>query len=111
MRWLACLLLLGGVFAWQHQGEISLAWERSRPDYRPPAVTLLATSWCGYCRKMRQYFAQEGIAYTELDIETSQEGLARYEALEADGIPVVLVGRQVIHGFDPGGVSAALASQ
>jgi hypothetical protein len=29
----------------------------------------------------------------------------------SDDVPVVLVGRQVIHGFDPGGVSAALASR
>lgn len=111
MRLLGLLLVLGGIWAWQNEGRLRLAWERSQPGYRPPAVTLLATSWCGYCKKTREYFAAEGIAYTELDVETSAEGQARYEALDADGVPVVLVGRDVIYGYDPDGVRAALASQ
>lgn len=108
--WLA-LLVLGALFAWQHRGGMALAWQRAQPGYQPPPVTLLATSWCGYCAKMRRYFADQGIAYHELDVEKSAEGRARYEDFEAPGVPIVVVGAQVIHGYDPDGVSAALASR
>lgn len=110
MRLLAVVLLLGGVFAWQHQGEIRLAWERSRPGYEAPAVVLLATAWCGYCRKMREYFAAEGIAYTEYDIETHPLGKSWFDSLDASGVPVVVIGEEVVYGYDPDGVSAVLAS-
>lgn len=108
--WLV-MLVLGAAFAWQHRGAAALAWERAQPGYRPPPVTLLATAWCGYCAKMRKYLAAEGIAYVELDVETSAEGQARYEALESPGVPVILVGSEIIYGYDPDGVSAALASR
>jgi glutaredoxin len=111
VRYFALLILLGGVFAWQHQGDLRLAWQKAQPGYQPPPVVLLATGWCGYCKKMREYFAEQNIAYTEYDVEQDAKGQQWYEELGADGVPVVLVGAQVIYGYDPDGVSAALAVQ
>lgn len=111
MRMLVVFLLLGGLFAWQHEDELRLAWRQARPGYQAPKVTLFATSWCGYCRQMREYLAAEHIAYTELDIETSVQGKVWHERLGGGGVPVILVGEKVIHGYDPDGVRAALASQ
>ena len=71
-------------------------------------VILYATSWCGYCRKTRALFEEQGIAYTEFDIETSDEGRRRYEALNGEGVPVIDIGGTVIHGFDRDEIMAAL---
>ncbi|MGH3341497.1 MAG: mycoredoxin [Carbonactinosporaceae bacterium] len=32
-------------------------------------VTLYTTPWCGYCRRLKRQFDQEGIGYAEIDIE------------------------------------------
>ena len=111
MRLFLAFLLLGSVYVWQHDDELRLAWRQSQPGYTPPQVTLFATSWCGYCRQMREYFAAEKIPYTELDIETSAQARVWHKQLGGGGVPVTLVGEKVIHGYDPDGVSAALASQ
>lgn len=110
-RYLVIFLLLGMGYAWQQEDELRLAWRRAQPDYQPPQVTLFATRWCGYCRQMREYFAAENIAYTELDVEASVNGRVGHERLGGGGVPVTLVGDVVVRGYDPEGVRAALASQ
>ncbi|MBK6959728.1 MAG: DUF4124 domain-containing protein [Gammaproteobacteria bacterium] len=41
----------------------------------PPASTVImySTVRCGYCRKARAYFKANGIAYTDYDVETSNQ--------------------------------------
>jgi mycoredoxin len=71
-------------------------------------VILYATSWCGYCRKTRELFKEQGVAFTEFDIETSEEGRRRYEALDGDGVPVIDIHGTVLHGYDRDEILAAL---
>jgi mycoredoxin len=33
-------------------------------------LTMYSTSWCGYCRRLKGQLDREGIAYTEVDIES-----------------------------------------
>lgn len=62
-------------------------------------VIMYGTTWCGYCKKARKYFADNGIAYTEYDIENSEKGKRDYEKLGAKGVPVILVGKKRLNGF------------
>lgn len=96
---------------------VFLNWERiDRFFDGEPAITgntqgeviLYATSWCGYCRKTRELFKEQGVAFTEFDIETSDEGRRRYEALDGEGVPVIDIRGTVIHGFDRREILAAL---
>ncbi|MDZ4268933.1 MAG: mycoredoxin Mrx1 [Mycobacterium sp.] len=34
------------------------------------AVTMYTTTWCGYCVRLKKVLKNEGIAFTEVDIET-----------------------------------------
>jgi mycoredoxin len=45
----------------------------------PPAgtVTMFSTTWCGYCRVLKQALDREGIGYTEVNIE-NEPGAADY---------------------------------
>lgn len=63
-------------------------------------VVLYATSWCGYCQKTREMLADQGVRYVEYDIEKSDVGLRQYVALNGNGVPVLTVGREVVHGFN-----------
>lgn len=62
---------------------------------------LYATSWCGYCKKMRQFLKKNNIAYYEYDIENSSEGNKQYQSLGARGVPVMLIDGEVVHGYNP----------
>ncbi len=40
-------------------------------DYVPSAgsITMVSTSWCGYCRRLKTQLDRAGVAYTEVNIE------------------------------------------
>ena len=64
-----------------------------------PEVKMYATSWCPYCAKARAYFSKRGIAYTEIDVERSAEGLAEFRNLGGRGVPLIMVGTQRMSGY------------
>jgi glutaredoxin len=65
----------------------------------PAGVTMYSTDWCPYCRKARDYFARNGVRYSELDIEKSPAAKAEYDRLGGRGVPLILVGSQRMSGF------------
>jgi glutaredoxin len=74
-------------------------------------VVLYSTTWCGYCAKTRQYFAENNIKYTDLDVEHSEQGRKDYERLGGNGIPIVVINKEtVIHGYSPEKIIEALNS-
>ncbi|HET8729696.1 MAG TPA: glutaredoxin family protein [Moraxellaceae bacterium] len=66
-------------------------------------VLLYGTTWCGYCRKAREYFAAHGIAYTDLDIEKDVNAKVAFDAMGGRGVPVILVGSRRMNGFSEDG--------
>ena len=61
---------------------------------------MYATSWCGVCRKARSYFRANGIAFTEFDVENSARGKREFKRLGGRGVPVILVGKKRLNGFN-----------
>jgi len=53
-----------------------------------------------YCKKTREFFKENNIAYTEFDIEKSTEG-KKYNQLKGKGIPSVVINGKVIRGYNP----------
>lgn len=39
----------------------------------PAAVTMYSTTWCGYCLRLKRLMQNEGIEYSEVDIETDAQ--------------------------------------
>lgn len=62
-------------------------------------VVMYSTTWCGYCRKAREYFRTNKIAFKEYDVETNAKGKRDYKRLNASGVPVILVGKKRLNGF------------
>lgn len=69
-------------------------------DTEAAAVTLYSASWCGYCRKARAYFQRKSIPFEEFDVETSAKGRLDYAVMKGRGVPIILVGRHRMDGFD-----------
>lgn len=66
-------------------------------------VTMYSTEWCGVCRRARSYFAANGIAYTEIDVEKSEAGRREFTELGGKGVPLIVAGGKVMRGFSPEG--------
>ena len=66
-------------------------------------VIMYSTSWCGYCKKARQYFSDHQIRYTDYDIENNPTARQAYNKLDAKGVPVILVGSRRMNGFSASG--------
>jgi glutaredoxin len=64
-------------------------------------VVMYSTSWCPHCKRARAYFAQNGIAYQDIDVEKSAAGKRDFAALGGGGVPLIVVGGKAMRGFDP----------
>jgi len=71
-------------------------------------VVMYATQWCPYCKKQRQYFAERGIRYKEIDVEASEANRSTYNAFEAGGYPLLYVGYRRFDGYTEGPIDAAI---
>lgn len=105
--WIVALAL---VFAFQYRADIR-NWLNPPEPITVPAgfqAVLYATEWCGYCARTRKFFEENNIPFREYDIEKSTEGQAQYEKLGGNGVPVVLIAGEVIHGYDEQALREAL---
>src|SRR5258708_8693815 len=65
----------------------------------PRHVIVLSTSWCSYCMSLRHHLTELKVPYTDLDTEHTTEGRWAYAAIHGSGVPVTIVGDQVIRGL------------
>lgn len=68
-------------------------------DADAKSIVMYSASWCGYCRKAREYFRKNNIQFVEYDVEKSSKGKADYQKLKATGVPVILIGDKRMNGF------------
>lgn len=62
-------------------------------------VVLYATEWCSHCKRAKKYFRKNKIAYTERDVEKSVAAKREFKKLGGQGVPLILVGEQMMRGF------------
>lgn len=114
-KWLIALIIVAGVSAQSYlshkeskkQDAIALqnltearAAKASAQTKPQPVITLYGTGWCGYCVAARSFFKENGIAYTDLDVEKSKEDYNSYRKFGKNGIPVITIDNEVVEGFD-----------
>ena len=73
-----------------------------------PEVIMYATSWCPYCQKSREFFKRYGIQYIEHDIERDAAAWRENKRLGGGGVPMILVGDQLVAGFNEQQLTALL---
>lgn len=62
-------------------------------------VVMYSTAWCGYCRKARDYFNANRIAFTEYDVEANPQAMAEFRERGGRGYPLIFVGSERMDGF------------
>ncbi|MBI4141219.1 glutaredoxin family protein [Candidatus Woesearchaeota archaeon] len=74
-----------------------------------PAVTIYSTPTCPYCHAAKQFLKDNKIKFKDIDV--SKDRKAAEEMIEKSGqmgVPVIIVGQQVITGFDREAIKKAL---
>jgi glutaredoxin len=99
-KWLLLLLVLAATLWYVRPAWLGSTAQPEADRYGQPEVVLYATSWCGYCKAAREFFAANGIEYIELDVEKSEAAQQGHRELGGGGVPVIVVGDTVIHGFN-----------
>lgn len=72
-------------------------------------VTIYTTPTCSYCKAAKAFFKEHNVAYMEYDVaadrEKAQEMIQKSGQM---GVPVILVGDDMIVGFDEDRVKSLL---
>ncbi|MFT3772204.1 MAG: glutaredoxin family protein [Minicystis sp.] len=72
-------------------------------------IRIYTTKWCELCKTAMGFMKGKGYAVTEIDVEASPESLAAMGKLNpANTVPTIVVGEEVIVGFGPSAVMAAV---
>ena len=72
-------------------------------DTEIPVVVFVA-SWCSYCRALEQDLKRSGVPYARGDIEKDAKAQALYQRFglaDIGGVPVTVVGEQIVPGYQP----------
>ncbi len=72
-------------------------------------VTIYSTPTCHFCHMAKDYFDEKGVKYTDYnvmeDLEKRQEMLNRTGQM---GVPVIIIGDEIIIGFDQPRINSLL---
>ncbi len=63
-------------------------------------VVMYSAEWCGVCTKAKKYFRKKKIPFTEYDIDKSKKARKDFKKMKATGVPVILVGKKRMNGFN-----------
>jgi glutaredoxin 3 len=64
-------------------------------------VSIYTTPTCPYCKQVKAYFKEKSVEYEELDVAAdSAKAQEMIDKSGQMGVPVVLIGDEVIVGFD-----------
>jgi glutaredoxin len=74
-----------------------------------PTVEIYETSWCGYCKKAKDFFRSRGIDFVTYDIDQDQQARSRMQSLTRRmAVPYVVINGQGIQGYSVAAYEQAL---
>ena len=95
--------------------------EQIGPSASKVSVVMFSAEWCGACKQAAKWLKANRISYRERDVEKDPKALqdlkaaARRAGMTAQSIggsvPVFVVGTEVMKGFSPDAIEAAIKKQ
>lgn len=72
-------------------------------------VKIYSTPTCIYCKNLKQFLNEKGIAFEEIDVSQNQQALEEMvEKSGQMGVPVIEIDGQIVVGFDKEKISKLL---
>jgi mycoredoxin len=71
-------------------------------------VVVYGSATCTFCAKTRDYFQQNRIAFSDVDVANTDMSKEKLAQIGIESVPVVLIGNRKIRGFHPDQFEAAL---
>lgn len=73
-------------------------------------VEIYSTPTCHFCQMAKEFFGEHGVEYTNYDVSKDIEKRQEmFNITSQMGVPVIVVGDDVVIGFDKGKLSELLA--
>ena len=97
LRLAMAILLLAVMSACTQEVDIS----ELRAEIGDSPVVMLSTTTCGYCKQLRADLGDWGVDFEDLDVESDSNGWEAYEQVNGRGVPILIIGDTVLHGYEP----------
>lgn len=110
-KFLLLVAVLGGLFYFRPDLLPSFGKKGAFDAQGNPAVLVFTDNNCPACAKALQDLRERNVAFEEIPLASGKEAVSRYERQGGHGlIPLVVVGREVIDGYDPARMASALGA-
>ncbi len=73
-----------------------------------PKVIVYTASWCPWCHKAMEFLAEKKVKFESRDVDNPAFAQESMEKSGQGGIPVILIGNEVVVGFDEQRIRAIL---
>jgi len=95
------VLFIAGFLLVQHYSKQMLSDEPIvLTKANPPEIVMYSTQNCPYCYITKEFFRKHKLPFKEYDIERSEKHLKIFYLLGGSGTPLVIINKEIIHGFD-----------
>ncbi len=103
MKGVFWVLLVFGLLGWllHRPAQLTVLDPATRAQIDSERVVVFSADWCGPCKALKSDLQRAGIPYSERDIDRDGEARRAWRSLGGRGIPVTLVGNEVVHGYAP----------
>ncbi len=72
-------------------------------------VKIYGRDSCVYCVEAKEYLESKNVSYVYLDVRNNQTAKREYEEMGFSGVPIIVIGDEVIEGYSPSAIDEALA--
>lgn len=63
-------------------------------------ITIYTQPTCQTCHRLKKFLVQKSIEYRERDVTKDEEALAELQRLGFSSTPILLIGGEIVVGFD-----------
>ncbi len=76
-----------------------------------PPIIVYSQPTCQACHRLKTFLKHKGIEYQDRDVTTDEEAFAELQRFGATTTPVILVGDEVVVGFDQAKLELLLSQE
>lgn len=103
------ILIAIGFFLFTRQEPVNTIDCTPKIIANKPDIIMLGAWWCTFCYQAKRYFQQNNINYCEYDMENTDIGKRLYEEHGGGAIPILLIGKTQLKGFNEDQIEHALS--